>query len=220
MARQARSEATRRKILEAAVELFSEVGFAATGLGDIIERTELTKGAFYHHFKSKESLASTIIDESAHTVFQTVSTICGSASPAMENLIHSSFAVAAIVTTDPMVRTGTQLARVLGEFNDVVARSYHGALELMESQLAEAGADGDLRTDLPADAVAELLLSAYLGAELLTGPATDSADLVGRLSRMWDIVLPAITEKDALAFLKEFLSREALRHSQSTLSIN
>jgi AcrR family transcriptional regulator len=220
MARQARSEATRRKILDAAVELFSAAGFAATGLGDIIERAELTKGALYYHFDSKESLGSAIVQEAAARVFETVTTIGGSASPAMENLIHSSFAVAAIVTTDPLVRTGTQLARALGEFNDVVARSYHGALVLMKSQLAEACADGDLRTDLPTDAVAELLLSAYLGAELLTGPATDSADLVGRLRRMWDIILPAIAQEDAVGFLKEFLSREALRHSQTTLSID
>ncbi|MCV7230078.1 helix-turn-helix domain-containing protein [Mycolicibacterium komossense] len=63
MVRQARSEATRRKILDAAIELFSEVGFAATSLGDIIERAEMTKGALYYHFESKESLASAIIEE-------------------------------------------------------------------------------------------------------------------------------------------------------------
>jgi AcrR family transcriptional regulator len=220
MARQARSEATRRKILDAAVELFSEAGFAATGLGDIIERANLTKGALYYHFESKESLGSAIIGEAADRVFQTFNTICGSASPAMENLIHSSFAVAAIVTTDPMVRTGTQLARALGGFNEVIATSYRGATDLLEKQLAEAAGDGDLRPDLPAAAVAELLLSAYLGAELLTGPAEHSADLIGRLRRMWDIMLPAIAEQDAVGFLKEFLSREASRHSQSTLSID
>ena len=63
MARQARSEATRKKIVDAAVDLFAEVGYQATGLGDIIERAELTKGALYYHFDSKEALATAIIEE-------------------------------------------------------------------------------------------------------------------------------------------------------------
>src|ERR1700691_511382 len=65
MARQVRSEATRRKILDAAVEVFNEVGFAAADRGAIIERTGMTKGAFYHHFDSMESLASAIIEDGA-----------------------------------------------------------------------------------------------------------------------------------------------------------
>ena len=68
MARQVRSEATRRKILDAAVEVFTEVGFAAADRGAIIERTGMTKGAFYHHFDSMEALASAIIEEGANLV--------------------------------------------------------------------------------------------------------------------------------------------------------
>jgi Bacterial regulatory proteins, tetR family len=45
MARQVRSEATRRKILDAAVDAFNEVGYAAADRGAIIERTGMTKGA-------------------------------------------------------------------------------------------------------------------------------------------------------------------------------
>jgi AcrR family transcriptional regulator len=57
MVPQARSEATRQKILDAAIDLFSEVGYAAAGLGEIIERAGTTKGHLYHHFDSKEALA-------------------------------------------------------------------------------------------------------------------------------------------------------------------
>ena len=54
MARQVRSEVTRRRILDAAIEVFGEVGYAAAAWGTIIERTGMTKGALYHHFDSKE----------------------------------------------------------------------------------------------------------------------------------------------------------------------
>src|SRR5690349_17950524 len=53
--RQARSEVTRRKIIDAAVGLFNDVGYSNAGLGDIIEHAGLTKGALYHHFSSKEA---------------------------------------------------------------------------------------------------------------------------------------------------------------------
>src|SRR5690242_4367785 len=52
MARQVRSEATRRKIVDAAID-----GYAAAW-NMIVERTGMPKGARYRHFESKESLAS------------------------------------------------------------------------------------------------------------------------------------------------------------------
>ena len=56
--RQSRSEVTRGKIIDAAVEMFNDGGYSSTGLGDIVERTGMTKGALYHHFNSKEALAA------------------------------------------------------------------------------------------------------------------------------------------------------------------
>ena len=56
MARTRDKEATRRKLLEAAVHLFRLKGFAATTVDDICKAAELTKGSFFHHFKNKEEL--------------------------------------------------------------------------------------------------------------------------------------------------------------------
>lgn len=61
----AREEArkTRQAILMAAFELMHRNGFRATGLNDIIAKTGLTKGAFYHHFLNKTALGYAIVDE-------------------------------------------------------------------------------------------------------------------------------------------------------------
>ncbi|MFW6180471.1 MAG: TetR family transcriptional regulator, partial [Spirochaetota bacterium] len=50
------TEETRRRILEAAVELFETRGYAATRIQDIADRTGLTRGAVYWHFKNKDEL--------------------------------------------------------------------------------------------------------------------------------------------------------------------
>jgi AcrR family transcriptional regulator len=44
------------RLLEAAVTLFAEKGFDATSVQEIVERAQVTKGAMYHYFKSKDDL--------------------------------------------------------------------------------------------------------------------------------------------------------------------
>ncbi len=47
---------TRQAILDAAGVEFARVGYAATGLGGIVSRAGLTKGALFHHFADKTKL--------------------------------------------------------------------------------------------------------------------------------------------------------------------
>ena len=44
-------DATRSALLESALRLFTEKGFAATSLDDVVREARVTKGALYHHFK-------------------------------------------------------------------------------------------------------------------------------------------------------------------------
>ncbi|HBG78583.1 MAG TPA: hypothetical protein DDW84_07060 [Phycisphaerales bacterium] len=53
---------TKQKIADAAKNLFSTHGFGQTSLDDIITAAGITKGAFYHYFKSKEIICQEIID--------------------------------------------------------------------------------------------------------------------------------------------------------------
>lgn len=60
---QSRGEATRSDILDVARRAFAEHGYHGTGIADIQAATGLTKGAFYHHYRSKEDLALAIIEQ-------------------------------------------------------------------------------------------------------------------------------------------------------------
>lgn len=59
---QKRGEETRKLIVTMARRLFSELGYHRTGIGDIQSATGLTKGAFYHHFPTKEDVALAVLD--------------------------------------------------------------------------------------------------------------------------------------------------------------
>jgi AcrR family transcriptional regulator len=52
---------TRQRILDVAVELFIEQGFAGTSVRDISERLGMTKGSLYYHFASKEELLHALV---------------------------------------------------------------------------------------------------------------------------------------------------------------
>lgn len=54
---------TRRELLDAAIACFSTDGYAATSLSDIGRRAQVTRGAVYHHFESKQALFEEVLLE-------------------------------------------------------------------------------------------------------------------------------------------------------------
>lgn len=64
MSRNKYPEETVQKILDAALHLFLEKGYEQTTILDIVENMGgLTRGAFYHHFKSKEEVLDALGDK-------------------------------------------------------------------------------------------------------------------------------------------------------------
>ena len=54
--REAEARATRETLIEAALGLFTERGYATVGTEEIAARAKLTRGALYHHFEDKRDL--------------------------------------------------------------------------------------------------------------------------------------------------------------------
>jgi AcrR family transcriptional regulator len=56
------SEATRAALLDQATALFAERGYAGTSLEDVASASQVTRGAVYHHFASKQALFEAVLD--------------------------------------------------------------------------------------------------------------------------------------------------------------
>lgn len=56
-------EGARKALVKAGVDLFEARGYASTSVQSIVDAAGLTKGAFYHHFESKDELLQRVHDE-------------------------------------------------------------------------------------------------------------------------------------------------------------
>ncbi|GGG44739.1 TetR/AcrR family transcriptional regulator [Bizionia arctica] len=61
MQQELKSEITKQLIINKAFSLFYEHGFKTTSIDKIMKETTLSKGAFYHHYKSKKELGLEVI---------------------------------------------------------------------------------------------------------------------------------------------------------------
>lgn len=76
---------TREKILAESKALIYENGFAGTSVDLILQKTGITKGAFFYHFKTKADLAYVLVNEFASADIQELSRVLDATKPYAEN---------------------------------------------------------------------------------------------------------------------------------------
>ncbi|MBN1881204.1 MAG: TetR/AcrR family transcriptional regulator [Deltaproteobacteria bacterium] len=67
---QERSRETRRRILQSAKELFTDVGFEETTTHLIADGARVSVGGLYAHFPNKEEIFLTIMEERSHAIYE------------------------------------------------------------------------------------------------------------------------------------------------------
>jgi len=63
MTRSEKAERTYQQILDVSAKLFKEQGYEKTSIQDILNELKMSKGAVYHHFKSKKEILDAIEEE-------------------------------------------------------------------------------------------------------------------------------------------------------------
>lgn len=157
MARNKHPEETVRKILEIARKLFWEKGYEQTSMQDIVRELGMSKGAIYHHFKSKEEILCRISDDYYNDMGwcdERVESSSGSALQKLRGLFTYSLGDAAKIEMDRMTMP-------LFENPHVIVSQIHSSVEFGGKRivrLLEAGnRDGSTHVEAPGE-VAEMLL--------------------------------------------------------------
>jgi AcrR family transcriptional regulator len=85
---QTRSIETRSKILKAAQDLFSKSGYESASVSEICRLAGISKGAFYHHFPTKQSVFMELLTDWLRGIDKGLEALRGSQTEAGESLIQ------------------------------------------------------------------------------------------------------------------------------------
>ncbi|MHC4146451.1 MAG: TetR/AcrR family transcriptional regulator [Planctomycetota bacterium] len=84
---QKRAIRTRRKLKEAALDVFSEKSVAAATIEEITEKADLGKGTLYQHFEDKEEIVVTLVAEAVDHLIRCIRAY-DSAPETLENMLE------------------------------------------------------------------------------------------------------------------------------------
>jgi AcrR family transcriptional regulator len=143
----------RRAILDAATEVFTEMGYGAASIRDVIRRTELASGTFYNYFPDKQSVFRAVLDEHTTELRRRLRDARAHARDA-ETIVREGFQTyfSFIVEDRPLFEMLRRNAGTVRELFDTPALE-SGILELLED-LRTLAVRGELPASLDLDALA------------------------------------------------------------------
>ncbi len=163
----------REKILEAGVAVVHERGFAQSGIREITGAAGAPQGSFTNHFASKEAFGLAVLDRYVgRTQALMDATLRDTGRPPLDRLRAYFDAVAGLLEGAGwrygclVGNMGLEASEHSEALRERLSRAFAELQEPFAAALGAAQAAGDIRTDVPADALAGLLLSAWYGAML------------------------------------------------------
>lgn len=171
MARRTAAEAaqTRRELVDAAIDVFGECGYAGATLAEIADRAGVTRGALYHHFHDKADVYDTALRRQADEVTAPLMRALTAEGPPVQRLRDFLTAYCTALDRDARFRRAVDLllfgaAGAPASAQERTRRGYEAWLRAFETVLGEAGERGDLRQGLTSDAAARSVLALTVGA--------------------------------------------------------
>jgi AcrR family transcriptional regulator len=158
-------EKTRAEILQAAFQEVYEHGFQSCSVNEIVAKTDLTKGAFFHYFQTKNDLGYALADEILReiTLDRYIRPLAAYANP-VQGIIHR-FKKVIENTSDEHLGLGCPLNNLTQEMSavdPVFREKLNTVLRLWidetEKYLRKAQAEGYLKPDVDPRQVAEFVV--------------------------------------------------------------
>lgn len=193
MARNKYPEETINQILTVALNLFMQKGYEQTSIQDIInELGGLTKGAIYHHFKSKEEIWQAVIDHAFKGVDEMLSGIRDDKGlNGLEKLRKISQASLDNAARNELASVGPNLLRNPKLLAAQIENILEKAVPVYIQPIIEQGMrDGSIRTEYPRELseVLVILTNIWLNPEVIEA----SPEMMLHKVRFFDEILKGL----------------------------
>lgn len=171
--RNAKGEATRRRIVESAAELFHAQGVDGTGLEQILRRARAGKSQFYQHFSNKDALVCEVAVWWEHRLCASIESD-GHRLDSLDALEQWLLAVLDQLEVEHC-RRGCPIGTLAASLHDTdettraaVGHCFHALESRLHDVLRRARQKGELSEEANLEALVHFILASQQGAATLT----------------------------------------------------
>ena len=177
-----KSANTKERILDTATNFFSTHGFSGTSIDDILTAVGITKGAFYHYFKSKDHLCEIVLDITIAEYHQLAESIQGQAISGdtlyrwLETLIEKQTS-GKWLHCRLVTRLSIESAQLSPAIQNKLRTFWQWCQNLYETLIAQAMREHSPKRSIEPAAAARLFIAAHFGAIWLDRCAPAKQDI-------------------------------------------
>ena len=207
-----RAGTTRQRLIAAASRQFAHSPYSMVSLDDILAEAELTKGAMYFHFSSKQALALAIVDDLTEMSRGAATELLARKMSGLETLIDLVYLLAVQNTQDEVARAGVRLLETLDNTNGL----WKSWIEIVTSLVHKAVTEGDVIDHHDPEDIAKILVALWAGIRRISDLDQPEHHL-DNLQKAWILALPSFTNPDRIDYFTQFIKR---RHALAVKKVS
>jgi AcrR family transcriptional regulator len=194
--RDRQAEMTRDLLVEVARERFTEQGYAATSIEDIVRRAGVAKGALYHHFDSKDALFGAVYEAVQARVVAEVMTAAAAATDPWAG-VRAGLSAFLDACLDPSFRRIVVLDSVTVLQHKVWDGGIeHNELPMLRNLVTPLVAGGHLG-DISVDPLVHVALGGLYGAALFIARSPDPNAARAEIDQVLDLIVDGLRSRVA-----------------------
>jgi TetR/AcrR family transcriptional regulator, transcriptional repressor for nem operon len=201
-----RADTTRQRLIAAASRQFARRSYSMVSLDDILAAAELTKGAMYFHFPSKQALALAIIDDLNEMSRAAVAELLTRSMSGLETLIDLVYLQAVQNTQNEVARAGARLLETVDNTTDLSTTLWQSWIEFVTTLIQKAVAEGDVVDHTDPEDVAKMLVALWVGTRRISD-LDQPERYLDNLQKAWILVLPSFINPDRIDYFTQFIKR-------------
>jgi len=204
-----RADSARGPLVRAAAQQFAHKPYSVVNLDDVVAAVEVSRGAMYFHFPSKQALAWAVIEEADKLGRQAAAGVLANKLSGLETLIDLSYLTAVLDICEDWARAGLHLLGSIGRTDDLEGRTLREVTGALAQIARRAATEGDITQECDPQDVAHLLVSMYVGLRH-TSDLDKPEQFLNDLEKAWILLLPGFANPERMRYLSQFVRRRTV----------